>query len=288
MIGSLYSAKGVVIGQAAGFIAPPDTPLPADTITVFDEATWIGTKLTVGAASAGTVIFTFTGGPFGANSYASPGQAYNALASAIQTAVNAILPLGYTCVVSGTAPTWTIALVGPGAAEVITSITVGTTLTGGALVVTPSAWTPAGATDQGWTVNYNPTVNPINVEEQQTAVGQQVTAADLSFVASLAEDTVQSLGWALSATSTVQAPDSTHYGKTTLALQPTLPQVAVALETQNKYGMPRRWYVPRMTAAAAMAQAYRRAAGNRLVPVTFTSIADQSAIEMVEITSNHS
>lgn len=286
-IGSLYNSRNVVVGQAAGFFAPPNTLLPADSITVFDSAVWGATIIGVGAATAGTYLVTLTGGPLAAP-VTTAAITWNAVASAVASAIQAVLPPGYVAVVTGTAPTWTIDITGVAADQIVVSAAVGTALTGGALVVTPPAWSACGATEQGWAVNYTPTVQDINIEEQPTPVGQQVTTSKLEFVANLAEDTVASLQLALSAAATIQAPDATHFGKTTLTLQPTLPQLAVALETQNAKGLPRRYYIPVATCATNVGQTFRRAAASRMVPVTFTSVCDLSAIQIVEITANHS
>jgi hypothetical protein len=288
-IGSLYNTKGVLVGQAAGFIAPPDTPLPGDSISLFDETVWLATTIQLGSPSAGTWTLTLSGGPFAAPVTISA-IPFGVTASALQTSIQAVLPVGYTAIVSGTgavATPFSVTITGADAKDILITGN-GATLTGGTFLVTPSPWVAAGATDQGWQNNYNPTTQNIDIEEQQTPVDQQVTTAVFTFVANLAEDTIQSLQWALSATKSVQAPGPTNvFGKTTLSLQSTLPRYAVALETQNNYGMPRRYYVPRMTCAVNSGQTFRRAAAKRMVPVTFTSIVALSQIQVVEITANH-
>lgn len=284
MIGTLYNARGVVVGQAAGFIAAADTPLPKDSTTVFDETLWLGHGIDVGAATAGTFTLTLTGGPFGATPVDTAAITFDATSVALAAAVQAVLPAGYTAAATGAAPTWSLSISGPGGADIaVTGDPTG--LTGGALTVTDSPWKAAGATEQGWAVNYTPSTQDINIEEQPTPVQQQVTSAKFEFTANLAEDTVQSLQWALSATASVQAADATHHGKTTLTMQPTLPTLAVALETKNMFGFPRRYYVPRMTCAATVGQTFRRANSSRLVPVTFGSICNLDEIQVVEITS---
>lgn len=285
MIGSFYDASAVVVGQAVGFVATADAPLPSDTTAVWDELTWCGYGIGVGAASAGNITITVSGGPLAAP-VTSANIAWNASATVLAGAVTAALPAGYTAVATGTAPTWQVAIVGPGANEMNISATA-VALTGGTVLVVPPAWASGGATSEGWTAAYNPTVQDTNIEEQPTPVQQQVTSATLQFTATLSEDTVKSLQLGLSATSNVQAPDTTHYGKTTLSLQPTLPKLAAALEAKNRYGFPRRWYIPEATCAAQMSQAYRRANGQRYVPVTITSVCALSAIQVIEITASH-
>lgn len=292
-IGSLYNSRGVLVGQAAAFVAPENTPLPGDSITLWDEAVWLAYTVQIGTPSAGNWTLTLTGGnlaaplttaniPFGTVNPAT-------VAAAIQTALTAAGVTNVIAAVTGTgavATPFIVSLSGPATRDII--ITATFTLTGGTPLLTAPLWIPAGATEQGWQINYNPSVQDINIEEQQTAVDQQVTAAVLSFVANLAESTVQSMQWALAATKTVQAPDSTHFGKTTLALQASLPHYAVCVESKNKFGLPRRHYCPRMTSAANAGMNFRRAASSQMVPVTFTSISNQDEIQIVEITANHS
>jgi hypothetical protein len=153
-----------------------------------------------------------------------------------------------------------------------------------AIYVAP--WVAAGATEQGWQLNWNPTTNDVNIDEQPTPVDQQLETATLQFVANLAEDTVQSWMWALNATKTVTAPATGVFGKTTLTPQGTLQKYAVTLETQNQLEMPRRFYVPRMTAAANVGATFRRGGGGaRLIPVTFTSICQLNEIVVTDITA---
>jgi hypothetical protein len=145
-------------------------------------------------------------------------------------------------------------------------------------------WASCGATEQGWQVNWNPQTNDINIDEQPTPVDQQMSTAALQFVANLAEDTVASWGFALNADKTVTAPSTGVFGKTTLTPNGSLKRYKVVLETQNQQDMPRRFIVPKMTCAANVGATFRRAAGARLIPVTFTSICKLSDIQVVEIT----
>lgn len=148
-------------------------------------------------------------------------------------------------------------------------------------------WVSCGGTEQGWQVNWNPQTQDISIDEQPTPVDQQMTTASLQFVANLSEDTVASWQYALNATKTVVAATVTVFGKTVLTPQPTLVRYKVVLESQTVNAMPRRYIVPIMTCAANVGAQFRRAAGQRLIPVTFTSICQLEDIQMVEITSSH-
>lgn len=290
MIGSLYNSKGVITAQAAGFYAPASTPLPNDSITVFDELAWLGYLIGVGAASAGSFTVTISGPPAVlAAPVTTAVIAWNATLSAVLAAIQLVLPVGYTAIGSGAAPSWTVAIQGPGAYLLTLTTAVGVALTGGTLSTTPPAWTAAGGTEQGWSDSYAPNVQNIVIEEQQTPVDQEITDATFQFSANLSEDTINNLKLAYGASAAVQTPTTTLFGKTSLTIQTVLTQLAVALETKGATsGFPRRIYVPQMTCVAAVSRAYRRAAGQRLIPVTFTSVCPLSLIQVVEITANHS
>jgi len=287
-IGSLYNTKGVVVGQAAGFYAPENTPLPADVAVAFDEATWLSTTVAVtGTPTGGTAQLLLSGGPI--SGIITANIPYNATASGVKAVLDPLLPAGVVSVVNGgpgPGTAWVIAFVGSAAGQII--VAKGTNaLTGGSTpntTVTSPLWTPAGATEQGWQNNYNPQTQDINIEEQQTSVGRKVTTATFDFTANLSEDTVASLKLALGAARTVQASDSTHFAVEELSLQQDLPVLAVALETANKYGMPRRYYIPGATCAVNVGQQFARARVQRLVPVTFSSVCNVEDIRIREIT----
>jgi len=288
-IGTLYSTKGTIVGQAAGFIAAEGTPLPADHQYAFDESVWCSYTVNVSTATGGTFTLSFTGGPIPlGTTITTAAIAYNALASAVKSAIDAaFLAAGYgayTATVSGTAPSFKVAVSGPGGSRVIVTATFTSLTGGGTPTITSPLWTPLGSTEQGWTSNYNVSTQDIRVEEQQTPVGRNITDATYEFSASLSEDTVQSLQFAMSSTKTVQAKTSTVFGAEQLALSPNLNVYAVALESQNRYSLPRLEYIPSATGAANVQRAYRRAAGQRLVPVTFGSICDPSQIVIRELT----
>lgn len=146
-------------------------------------------------------------------------------------------------------------------------------------------WKSAGGTEQGWQVNWAPQTQDINIDEQPTPVDQQMVTASLQFVANLSEDTVNSWGLALNADQTIIAPGAGTFGKTVLVPNGTLKRYKVVLESQTSGDMPVRYIVDEMTCAGNVGAQFRRAAGQRLIPVTFTSICPISGIKRVEITA---
>lgn len=287
-IGTFYDAQNVKQGSAVGFISAVGTPDPADSITVFDPAIWVGATVDLGTPTAGTFAMSLKGGrSFGTVDVT--GIAFGAIASAIESAIQAVLPEGFTATVTGgpadTTP-FVVSITGPGASQVVVVVD-GTGLTGAAVVTTPSPWSAAGGTEQGWQVVFNPTTEEKYIDEQQTPVDQAMTQAILQFTANLAEDVVLSWGLVLNADATVQAPSNTLFGKTTLVPSRTLKRKKVVLEHQSVGDFPVRWIVDEMTCAANTSAAFRRASGLRLIPVTFTSVCPLSGIKRVEITADH-
>lgn len=146
-------------------------------------------------------------------------------------------------------------------------------------------WLSCGATEQGWQLNWSPQTQDINIDEQPTPVDEQMTTADLTFVANLSQDAIQQWQWALNGDKTVIAPSTGVFGKTKLTPSGILKKYKVVLETQNDLDMPRRFIVPEMTCAANVGAQFRRAAGQRLIPVTFKSTCKLSDIQIIDITA---
>lgn len=147
-----------------------------------------------------------------------------------------------------------------------------------------SPWASAGATEQGWQVNYNPTTEEKYIDEQQTPIDEQMTQAVLTFVANLAEDVVASWQYAFNADLTTVASSSGVAPKSILTPSRTLKRYKVVLETQSVDDYPVRWIVDEMTCAGNVGALFRRATGMRLIPVTFKSVCPLSGIQRVEIT----
>lgn len=282
-IGSFYNAKGVKVGQAMGMYAVLDAPLPGDSIIPFDESSWSVYSFSVGAASAGTWALTISDGPLPAP-VTTAGIAFGAASSAVKAAIEAVLPSGYVATVTGTAPNWKVSITGPGASEFgITGI--GTGLTGGTFVAVNPVWSPFGGTEQGWSLNYAPNVQNINIEEQSTQVDQELTDASFQFTANLAENKLKNLQLSMGGNIAVVAAGAGVYGSRSLSLLSDLPRMAVCVETTNYKGTVRRHYVPEMTAQANVAQAFRRSAAMQMIPVTFTSICPPESIIIKDITA---
>ena len=279
-IGFLYDAGNVVVGQAAGFIAPLNTALPPDHNNVFDPSVW--SAWTVGPSITATSV-TFT--------VATPGQLTATSTSVtvagvtttqIQNAIGALSTVGGNANVIVTIPvagTWKITLQGPARYNTLT-----VTPTGGAAPLVAPSWVPLGATDQGWQVNFAPTTQNVSIEEQPTIVGQFMQSALYQFVANLAEDTVLQLGYAYGWTGTTTAQGVGQPGKVRLVGNSTIVQYAMAVETLNRYSLPRIYYTPSGVIVPG-GTTFRRADNKRMIPFTYTATSSMAQYILDEVTN---
>jgi hypothetical protein len=148
-------------------------------------------------------------------------------------------------------------------------------------------WTYVGATEAGVTLTFNPTVQNIAIEEQPTPVGVAVNTADLTLTTNMSEETLQhiNLAWGNGATSAVTAPGAGQPGKTVLTLSTTFATVSAALIGVNQLGFARVLYIPTVVSAGQVQTAYRRAAQQRLYPLTLTAICPFNTITWTDLTA---
>jgi hypothetical protein len=300
MIGDLYDANNVKVGQAACLIAPANTPLPVLSATVpnmsdpFDLSPWTYAKLAASAtitAGSYTLTYTFNGTP-----YTTAAIQYTDVAATIKTALlTALAPLGVTSAqltVTGGPPnaTTTPVLITLDEAYVGGTWSVTPTgITGGTLSITPTGiWTPVGATDQGWTWNSAKTLQDITIEEQSTLVGRFVANQQFQVTAALSEDITRTLATVHNMTRAFTAASVSNPAYETLTLTDSTLQYAVALIMQNTLSYPRWLYIPATTCLDNVSTPLRRAAAKRMYTATFTSVCATSAIQVFEFEAPHS
>ena len=278
MIGDLYDANDVIVGQAAVLFAPNGTALPSfltiNQTDPFDNTPWTAQTLTAPATSTFTLTDT-RGNKTSSLSDTSTG-------AQIATALNALND-GATWTVTPTANPgpFTITASEPDVAPLTLQVTTGSpTLTGG-------LWVPTGATDQGWKFATNKTTNDISIEEQSTPVGQTISAQKVLLEGSLSEDLTRTLALAYNATVTQTAAAAGNPGYDTVTLTDTVLYYAVALITNHYNGRPRIIYAPKWTQLANTDTTFRRAAAKRMYPVSFATVCKPSQIEVVNFTADH-
>lgn len=283
--GALFNAANVETGYALAYIAPPYTPMPADSSALFDPTNWCGLTLNANSATA-AILTVVTANGSAATASVNP---TTITATALQAAIAALANVGAGNVLV-TAFTGGFRLLFNGGLGAVT-ITLGTQ-TGGPATITYPLWMPAGGSDQGWQANSTKQTSDVRFEEQSTSAGKTLDSQVFNFSASLVEDVVQTWQWGFNTTKVVTAASSGQPGKTELFLSDTITHYAVALEMANLYTdsnglhLPRRIYVPDMVCLASPNVAFRRAGGNkRMVAVNFESVCATNLIKVQEITA---
>ncbi|HEY2638444.1 MAG TPA: hypothetical protein VGI66_00985 [Streptosporangiaceae bacterium] len=148
-------------------------------------------------------------------------------------------------------------------------------------------WAYVGATEAGVTVTFNPTVQNITIEEQPTPVGVAVSTADLQVVTSMSEETLTNVNvaWGNGGTVAVTPPGAGQPGKSVLTLSTTFQNMACAVVGKNQLGFARVLSIPTVVSAGQVQTAYRRAAQQRLYPLTLTAICPFNQITWTDLTA---
>lgn len=148
-------------------------------------------------------------------------------------------------------------------------------------------WSYVGATEAGVTQTYNPSTQNINIEEQPTPVGVAVNTADLQFTTNLSEETLANINLAYGNSGSIATTPAGagQPGKTVLTLSTTFATLSGALVAKNSFGFATVLSIPVMVSAGQVQTAFRRAAQQRLYPLTLSAICPFSSIQFIELTS---
>lgn len=293
-IAQLYNASNVVVGQAACFFAPANTPLPDISLTAlvspaivdpFDVTLWTTARLAAagGALTAGTFTITYT-----LNGVAYTTAALTAAtvtAAQIDTAItNALAPLGVSAsdvLVSGGPVSAVATPVSISVSEFVSGgiwTVTPTGITGGTLSITNPLWVPCGATDQGWKFSSSKSTTDINIEEQSTPVATTMQSQKFTIEAALSEDIGKTLDLVFNMTASFTANSSGHAGFATHTLTDNVINYAVALVMANQLGFPRWLYIPQAVQLTNSDGTLRRAAAKRMYNAQFSSVCATSSI----------
>lgn len=190
---------------------------------------------------------------------------------------------GTTDVLYGTGILFTAPLASPGVGATVPSdanLGVGSAWLG-------LGWSYVGATEAGVTQTYNPTTQNISIEEQPTPVGVAVTTATLQFTCNLSEETLANINLAYGNSGSIATTPAGagQPGKSVLSLSTTFAQVSGALIAQNAFGFATVLYIPVMISAGQVQTAFRRAAQQRLYPLTLSAVCPFNQITFTELTS---
>jgi hypothetical protein len=175
---------------------------------------------------------------------------------------------------------------------ILFTATVGTAVPSDQNLGVASAWTGlgwayVGATEAGVTVTFNPTTQDLNIEEQPTPVAVVVGTATLQVTCSLSEETLfnVNLSWGNGGSIAVTPAGAGQPGKSVLTLSTNFQQMACALVGRNQLGYARVLNIPQVMSAGQVQTAYRRAAQQRLYPLTLNTICPFNQITWTDLTA---
>jgi hypothetical protein len=148
-------------------------------------------------------------------------------------------------------------------------------------------WAYVGATEAGVTLTFNPQVQNLTIEEQPTPAAVAVNTADLQVTCSLSEETLANvnMAWGNGGTIAVTPAGAGQPGKSVLTLSTNFQNMACAIVGKNQLGFARVLYVPTVVSAGQVQTAYRRAAQQRLYPLTLSAVCAFNQITWTDLTA---
>lgn len=147
-------------------------------------------------------------------------------------------------------------------------------------------WVSAGATNEGFKTNVDVSTTQITIEEQSTPVDERQESKTIGVEAELAEDTLVTVKYAWGGSAITIVPASAGVmGSQKMVLSDDVAYWTYVLETRNKYGLPRRVYVPKASMIGSGETSFRRAADKRMYPVRLTTLCRPQDIQIVELTA---
>jgi hypothetical protein len=148
-------------------------------------------------------------------------------------------------------------------------------------------WSYVGSTEAGVTLTFNPATQDIMVEEQPNPADVAINTADIQITTSLSEETLTNinLAWGNGGTIAVTPAGAGQPGKSVLTMSLAFQQLAAVLIGQNQSGYARVMSVPQVFSAGQVQTAYRRAAQQRLYPLTLSAVCPFTEITWTDLTS---
>lgn len=150
-----------------------------------------------------------------------------------------------------------------------------------------AGWTYNGATEAGVTLTFNAATQNIMIEEQPTPADVTVNTTDIQITTNLSEETLAhiNLTWGNGGTTAVTPAGAGQPGKSVLTLSTNFQTLSAALIGQNQEGFARVFYIPEVISAGQVQTAFRRAAQQRLYPLTLSAICPLNTIYWVDLTA---
>jgi len=152
---------------------------------------------------------------------------------------------------------------------------------------TSLGWAYVGATEAGVTVTFNPSTQDITIEEQPTPVAVIVNTATLQVTCSLSEETLTNvnMAWGNGGSIAVTPAGAGQPGKSVMTLSTNFAAMAAAVIGKNQQGYARVLSIPTVMSAGQVQTAYRRAAQQRLYPLTLNATCPFNQISWTDLTA---
>lgn len=149
-------------------------------------------------------------------------------------------------------------------------------------------WVTPGATTEGMTFHFERATDQRTIEEQLPPVDIVATGATIQVATTLSEDTLEVMTYTYGGgTITSTPPTVTDPGYDTLVLSDDIETFSLGFEGINPQGFFRRVFLDNVQSTAAVETPYRRAAGQRVYPVTFSYTGAISDIIIQDKTAEH-
>lgn len=150
------------------------------------------------------------------------------------------------------------------------------------------SWLPAGATDTGIELSFQRKPVDIMIEEQQTPTGQASDSTAVMFNVVLAEDTLQTMMWAMGGgTVTQNAPTTLLPGVNVLQIASDLASYSIGLEGKNQFGYWRRVLAQPCTSVGTAKVQFLRAKNKRMWATAFNYLDRLENLAIREMYTPH-
>lgn len=150
-------------------------------------------------------------------------------------------------------------------------------LVGGATMSTSddgNAWTEAGYTDDGVTLDYEPAFSDVNVDEELLPVKKIKTGEKLLVSANLAEGTLENYMLAVGLPTTALVTDAEAKTKTlNLISNPNIVEKQIKLVGKSPDGLDRTITFAKIVSVGKVSSKYTNKGGKTLIPVQFEVLA---------------
>ena len=148
-------------------------------------------------------------------------------------------------------------------------------------------WNYIGATEQGLSLNFNPSVTDIKIEEQSTPVAALVDSVSFQVTTTMSEETLANvqLVYGAGGSIAVTAPGASQPGQSVLTLSTSFQNLAAAVVGKNQLGFARVFSLPIVQSAGTVKTDFRRAASARSWALTLNAICPLSSVTISDLTS---